>query len=619
MAEPLKIRTRLLLKEDESRTHTGTSSASGVALAATATALKKPKVTTTQTIKPIPKSTEKDLYKKAMDSYAKKLKFEKPLQAKMKSFFDQINADFKDYYLKTGIIPSISDYQKDLEKILNDHGVKVGNAFSNNIREELGKPPNNAAIQRKLEANIKGKSAQRSHLMSHTILDTTRDNMEAAVKNSFVALAKEDEAITDESVGLLASENLSSLFLGRSNIISITETQTAAETGKDLEFTTMDDFNVEYDGKPISEIIQQKMWVAVLDDHTREAHMEADGQVVNSDEAFDVDGESLMFPGDDSMGASAGNLINCLHPDTIVYDALPLHLSRRIYKGKMVTVKTSSGNEITVTPNHPVLTNRGWILSNALKKGDCVVSRRNGQRMSLSKFDVQNEKSVIEQVFNSSFNSITGMRFSGITMNFHGEKIVNGDIDIVDSAILLQNAVESVTSHPFCKVFLPHADILPSFFCGNCSFDTSRQRLSVFSQSLVSLLCEFLAPVGISLSHSKKHTFRSISRFKACDFKSKRYSGSAIVKLFRNSFYGQSIQEQFNDSFRIDCFVETIRVFSAKISAFIDDFFGDDVVHVEEFDYSGYVYNIHDLKGYYNGNGVILHNCRCSAEPVIND
>jgi hypothetical protein len=259
----------------------------------------------------IPRSKEKELYTQAMDSYAKKLKLEKPLQADMQKFFNKVNDEFKTHYEKTGIIPSISDYQKELEKILNDHGVKVGNNFSTGIRNKLGNPPNNATIQRKLEANIKGASAQRSHLMSHSILDTTRDNMDKAVKDAHISLALEDETITNSSVADVASDNLAARFIGRASTISITETQAAAETGKDLELSTMVDFNVDYDGKPISEIIQQKMWVAVLDDHTREAHAEADGQIVNSDEPFEVGGEELMYPGDDSLGASEGNLINC--------------------------------------------------------------------------------------------------------------------------------------------------------------------------------------------------------------------------------------------------------------------------------------------------------------------
>lgn len=54
-----------------------------------------------------------------------------------------------------------------------------------------------------------------------------------------------------------------------------------------------------------------KRWVATNDDRTRDAHMAADGQEVQGSQPFIVDGEKLMHPGDISLGASAGNVINC--------------------------------------------------------------------------------------------------------------------------------------------------------------------------------------------------------------------------------------------------------------------------------------------------------------------
>jgi len=52
-----------------------------------------------------------------------------------------------------------------------------------------------------------------------------------------------------------------------------------------------------------------KEWVAAIDSRTREAHADADGQIVDINDAFDVDGEALMFPGDPD--GSPDNTINC--------------------------------------------------------------------------------------------------------------------------------------------------------------------------------------------------------------------------------------------------------------------------------------------------------------------
>lgn len=44
----------------------------------------------------------------------------------------------------------------------------------------------------------------------------------------------------------------------------------------------------------------KKMWLATLDNRTRHAHRELDGQIVGVDEDFTVDGYKLKFPGDKS-------------------------------------------------------------------------------------------------------------------------------------------------------------------------------------------------------------------------------------------------------------------------------------------------------------------------------
>ena len=65
-----------------------------------------------------------------------------------------------------------------------------------------------------------------------------------------------------------------------------------------------------YVGMNVVGFAAKKEWNAILDEKTRPAHRLADGQVVGIEEDFIVDGEPLMYPGDDSR-ASIGNTINC--------------------------------------------------------------------------------------------------------------------------------------------------------------------------------------------------------------------------------------------------------------------------------------------------------------------
>jgi len=54
-----------------------------------------------------------------------------------------------------------------------------------------------------------------------------------------------------------------------------------------------------------------KEWLASRDDKVRKAHAEANGQRVDIDDPYTVEGQHLMFPGDTSMGASKDNTIQC--------------------------------------------------------------------------------------------------------------------------------------------------------------------------------------------------------------------------------------------------------------------------------------------------------------------
>jgi hypothetical protein len=54
-----------------------------------------------------------------------------------------------------------------------------------------------------------------------------------------------------------------------------------------------------------------KTWITTIDGKQRDWHDEANGQTVPIDEPFEVDGELLMEPCDDSLGASAENIVNC--------------------------------------------------------------------------------------------------------------------------------------------------------------------------------------------------------------------------------------------------------------------------------------------------------------------
>lgn len=73
--------------------------------------------------------------------------------------------------------------------------------------------------------------------------------------------------------------------------------------------------------------LDKKWWIATIDQKTRGMkpgdrfnHIAADGQIVKNSEAYTVSGEKLIYPGDSSLGASAGNTIQCRCTSVAYFD-----------------------------------------------------------------------------------------------------------------------------------------------------------------------------------------------------------------------------------------------------------------------------------------------------------
>lgn len=125
------------------------------------------------------------------------------------------------------------------------------------------------------------------------IVETTKER----VKRSVSAGVEAGEGI-DEIAKRIDQLFLDEIIPNRSEVIARTETIAAANAGGD--------FAARSTGLPL-----KKEWIATRDDRTRDDHWEVNGKTVGMDDPFVVGGDRLMFPGDSSLGAGPGNVINC--------------------------------------------------------------------------------------------------------------------------------------------------------------------------------------------------------------------------------------------------------------------------------------------------------------------
>ncbi len=123
--------------------------------------------------------------------------------------------------------------------------------------------------------------------------DTTKERLKELIDGQPVvrSIDKNDSDSINKVIALFTG-----FIASRSPVIGLTVA--TASAGQGVDMAMQDNYK---DTK--------KRWRAFIDEDTRNAHREADGQTVLERENFIVDGEALRWPGDPY--ASAGNIINC--------------------------------------------------------------------------------------------------------------------------------------------------------------------------------------------------------------------------------------------------------------------------------------------------------------------
>lgn len=517
---------------------------------------------------------------------AKKLKLEKRFKPKIKKIFNAMARDIKAVYKATGRVANIADYETDVVAMLRSHYRDVSKEFSSTLRSKC----NHLVLETKQEESIdalmgeyitKHSVTQAAYIMATTQDDLNKSVVKAILENNAREVPQSRDVVaSDVEAYFNQSTN------GRIDTIAITETQTPAEQMKLIEAGIISGV-VASQGQQI-----YKTWNTVLDEKTRASHVEADRQRVPENQPFQVQGQLLMVPGDTSLGASLSNIINCLHPDSVVQVCDPKALTRRLYQGCMVTIQTSNGSNITVTPNHPILTVVGWKPARLINESDYIVTASRAELMSLCDFDVDNVNASIEQIFNSINVEAITMGVGTGNMNFHGD-ISNSDVDIIASHSLLRDAFKSFGCHIGNKIRFKGSNFIKRFLLVKCLSGKPFVSSRLISSSFICRAHKLLSIFFACLLHSKEHRITSASCSNSSLFKAIYDNTSRNSKNTSDPLNGKIVIEMLSDNRNL--------------------FASSKVIKTHTFNYDGYVYNLEDSKQYYICNGIVNHNCRCSA------
>lgn len=124
----------------------------------------------------------------------------------------------------------------------------------------------------------------------------------------------------------------------------------------------------------------------------------------------------------------------CLPGDALVDGAYATAAYRRWYSGPMVAVHTIGGREFTGTPNHPVLTPRGWVGLGQLLDGDRLLCDSRSVKLPGATGDehVEARPIPISQVFDAAQAIGVARRERTAQPDFHGDR-PEGHVDVLGS------------------------------------------------------------------------------------------------------------------------------------------------------------------------------------------
>lgn len=251
---------------------------------------------------------------------------------------------------------------------------------------------------------------------------------------------------------------------------------------------------------------------------------------------------------------------------------------RRQYDGPMVRIITKSGRHLSCTPNHRIATSRGWIESDVLQIGEDVIASVLGDGQVSWYPNIDDMPSPVEEIFDSF--AISPEWMVRPRMDFHGDEILNRQVDVVGTNGLLGLDQESFLGEPFSESFFPSSDVasISLFFQG---YFQPRTR------------AVFLFPKAIMGSPGKRQSFFD------------GHTGILVEGGAGQRPSGGRVQvEQAQDRSLGDQEMGSQR--NRRGSPSIET---DEIVYIDRVPFSGHVYNLTTESGHYVANGIVTHNC----------
>lgn len=328
-----------------------------------------------------------------------------------------------------------------------------------------------------------------------------------------------------------------------------------------------------------SGVVQGKRWLLGSESCEDCAANAADG-VIGLDEMF--------TSGEDAPPAHP----HCLVADTVITSGAVSKHFKRWFDGEIVTICTEGNSSITITPNHQILTQRGWIEAGSIKPDDFIAQIGDEVGFARGAYPDDNHiKTRIDEIADALVMSgdVSLMTVPTSAEDFHGDGIANGYVNVVLAASLLESDGAKV------KDGLEHNAL-------GLSYDRTGTLDSEGAAALLGV-SDLATPDGIMGAGSVCAPL--LGR------ESGGVGGFGFGKVADTKPEALPVLAQ-GGAMAPDTPSNIHARFAAHIT-FVR------VLYYSKGQFSGHVYNLESENNWYLANGLIVHNCTCDIQPVIEE
>lgn len=346
--------------------------------------------------------------------------------------------------------------------------------------------------------------------------------------------------------------------------------------------------------------------------------------------------------------------LDCLVPSTPVTSSSPIRgAARRWYEGEVIHLTTASGHEITATPNHPILTDRGWVSIGLINEGDNVIRYVGTDRMSLGRNDVQYMDTPIGEIFSSLSLVGATQRVPASIEQFHGDG-QNGNVDIVTINSQLRNGVKASSAHPIYQFNFPRANMCQSDLIRDGLIDAPMRPATSLPNRLMHSMCHMHLLFWRHLGNLHAFGLRTGAKYMGIlknlfnhaviypiltaqrelgspmdilsnnGFAVNRINGPDLRDSRRSKYHSQNLRLRMSSQNHARGAQQSPNTPSANMKSLgeivntpASDIGIDKVVGINRTHYAGHVYNLHTQSECYLADSIVSHNCRFPRQGIM--